>query len=182
MDGVINGMAYNVGYTVGSTIASWSYQSANTANATEDSQVFFAGTRIGKEGGGSFFDKVAGVAFSVGQAILDPGPFNHTGIGAGGNRVIDSHPEAGDASGPGVRDLRTFGAYQHDRVLVVPRNSGLTVAANSLATNLQAQNVHFSMPPFSSGGVFCSQFTGRAMQQANTGTYGIGPNSQSWYR
>lgn len=117
----------------------------------------------------------------MGIAILDPGPFNHTAVGAGGRTVIDSHPDRGELSGPNVRDVKTFEAFQSDRVRIVQRNSGLTQTANSLRVSLQNQQIHFSLPPFSSGGIFCSQFTGRALHQANSGVYGIGPNSQAWW-
>jgi RHS repeat-associated protein len=177
-DGALGGVAYNIGFTLGSTVAGWGYQTKDTAQTPEDSQVFFAGPRIGKEGGGWL-----GKVYSIGMAVLDPGPFNHTGIGAGNGKVIDSHPDAGNLSGPGIRSVKDFAGYSpKDRIRVVQGRQGLTKAALNLTTNLQDQGVHFGgMPLTGTTGIYCSQFAGQASQSAGQPVYGKGPNSQYWY-
>lgn len=176
-EGALGGLAYNVGFTLGSTVASWNYQPNETANIPEDSQVFFAGERLGKGQG------LKGLVYNVGMAVLDPGPFNHTGIGAGNGQVIDSHPDAGLLDGPGVRSVKDFEAYQNDRVRTIQHKPGLTKAANNLRIDLKSQGVGFGgMPLTGTTGVYCSQFTGQGRQAAGqTGVYGKGPNSQYWY-
>lgn len=177
-EGALGGVAYNVGFTLGSTAAGWGYQSKETAQIPEDSQVYFAGPRIGKEGGGWL-----GKVYSAGMAVLDPGPFNHTGIGAGNGKVIDSHPDVGDLSGPGIRSVKDFGGYSpKDRILTIQGSQGLTKAAMGLTINLQDQGVHFGgIPLTGTTGIYCSQFTGQASQAAGQPVYGKGPNSQYWY-
>lgn len=178
VDGALGGLAYNVGFTLGSTVASWNDTPNESADIPEDSQVFFAGDRIGKEGGGWF-----GKLYSAGMAVLDPGPFNHTGIGAGNGKVIDSHPARGLADGPNVRSVTDFTAFQNDRITTIQHKTGLTKAADNLMVDLRSQGKGFGgMPLTGTEGVFCSQFTAQARKAAGeTGVYGTGPNSQYWF-
>ncbi|MDP2654709.1 MAG: RHS repeat-associated core domain-containing protein [Candidatus Doudnabacteria bacterium] len=178
-EGALGGLTYNIGFTLGSTVASWQYSPKDTALIPEDSQVFFAGPRIGKESSGWL-----GKLYSIGMAIFDPGPFNHTGIGAGNGEVVDSHPDVGDLSGPGVRSVRTFGGYSdRDRIFTIQRKAGLANAARSLAADLHSNGVRFGgMPLTGSDGIYCSKFAAQARTKAGeVGVYGTGPNSQYWF-
>jgi len=184
-DGALGGLAYNIGYSVGSTFAT-GLQSVKQANVESGDQVFFSGTRLGK-GGGNWAERIIGGTFSVGMAMLDPGSFNHTGIGLGGNRIADSHPDpTGETySGPGVRNYKgsnQFSAYQGEKVAVIKHREALATQAQTLIGKHQSAGVTFGWGGASNNQRFCSQFTGEVHRTAgNSGVYGHGPNTQYWY-
>ena len=182
VDGALSGLAYNVGFTIGSSFAP--LPSVDTANVTAGDQVFFRGDRLGKGQG------LGGLLFSGAMAILDPGPFNHTGIALGGNRIADSHPAPSGYNGPGIRTLRgngQFSAYKNEQVAVVKHRAALGVAAEVIVDRMQQAGVTFGGGPLNvfGGGenaISCSEFTGKVYTTSGeTGVYGVGPNTQYWY-
>ena len=180
-EGALGGLAYNIGFTIGSTFAPMS--KAEDANVESGDQVFLAGDRIGKGQG------LKGWLFSGAMAILDPGPFNHTGIGLGGGKIVDSHPDASGETynGPGVRNLKgenQFSAYKGEKAAVVKHSKSLGVCAETVANRMQQEKVTFGGGPFGGGDktTYCSQFTSEVYKTSGeTGVYGSGPNTQYWY-
>ncbi|MBM3248005.1 MAG: hypothetical protein FJZ10_01070 [Candidatus Omnitrophica bacterium] len=179
-EGALGGLAYNIGFTIGSTFAPMSSVATDSGSVGEGDPVFYSGEKIG----GRFS------LFSIGMAVLDPGPFNHTDIGLGGGKVAGSHPGMGVSNdGPDIRDMKSFPAYSKEKFVSIRGNQAIAKAANSLVTDMKTKGVTFrylekSPAIFSNSGntVYCSQFTSQVYRNSgNTGVYGAGPNSQYWY-